>query len=209
VLSRSQRGLDHREPVDLATITAHTLEGVDTGGPTVERSLAPALTDGAPRLIERLAANLLTNAVHHNQPTGRIDVTTRATEDHAILRVTNSGPAISPDDLDRLFEPFQRIDGTRTSAGTGLGLGLSIVKAVADAHAATITTTLPEHGGLSIEIAFPAPRRTQTPPPVRHEADMANSASAPGAPRGLSATDGSCPGRRPSALRPDRAAGID
>jgi len=179
VLSRSQRGLDRREQVDLAAVAAQALEAVDADGLTVERSLAPALTDGDPRLIERLAANLLTNAVHHNQPTGRIGVTTRRTQEHAILCVTNSGPAISCDDLGRLFEPFQRIDGTRTSAGNGLGLGLSIVKAVADAHAATITTTLPEHGGLSIEIAFPAPSRTQALPPAPHEADMADSAGAP------------------------------
>jgi signal transduction histidine kinase len=161
VLSRSQRGLDHREPVDLAAVTAHTLEHVDTGGLTVERSLAPALTDGDPRLIERLAANLLTNAVQHNQTAGPIGVTTRTTKDHAILRVSNTGPKIPPDDLSRLFEPFQRIDGTRISAGEGLGLGLSIVKAIADAHAATITTELPDHGGLSIEIAFPAPQPTR------------------------------------------------
>jgi signal transduction histidine kinase len=59
--------------------------------------------------------------------------------------------------LSRLFEPFQRIDGTRTGTGERLGLGLSIVKAIADAHAATITTELPDDGGLGIEIAFPPP----------------------------------------------------
>jgi len=160
VLSRSQRGLDHSEPVDLAAVAAHALELVETNGLTVECSLAPALTDGDPRLIERLVANLLTNAVQHNQPTGRIDVTTHATNDAAILRVTNSGPTIGPDDLNRLFEPFQRIDGTRTSASVGLGLGLSIVKGIADAHAATITTTLPDRGGLAIEVAFPNAKRT-------------------------------------------------
>ena len=164
VLSRSQRGLDDREPVDLAVVAAQTLEVIDANGLTVERSLAPALTDGDPRLIERLVANLLANAVQHNQPNGCIEVTTRTTNDIAILRVSNSGPTIPPEDLNRLFEPFQRIDGTRTSAADGLGLGLSIVNAIADAHSATITTTLPGHGGLSIEVAFPNPRRTRRAP---------------------------------------------
>jgi signal transduction histidine kinase len=161
VLSRSQRGLDQGEPVDLAAIAADTLDRVDTNGLTVERSLAPAPTNGDPRLIERLVANLLTNAIQYNHPAGRIDVTTRTTRDHAILRVTNTGPKIPPDDLSRLFEPFQRIDGARVSTTDALGLGLSIVKAIADAHTATITTTLPDHGGLSIEIAFPVPQRSQ------------------------------------------------
>ena len=168
VLSRSQRGLDHREPLDLAAVTAHALERIDTSGLRVQQLLAPALTDGDPRLVERLAANLLTNAVHYNQPAGHIDVSTRMTNDHAILRVTNTGPTIPPDGLSRLFEPFQRIDGTRTSTGEGLGLGLSIVKAIADAHAATMTTEMPDHGGLSIEIAFPSGGAPA--PSARHEA---------------------------------------
>ncbi len=179
VLSRSQRGLDHFEPVDLAAVTARALEAVEANGLRVERSLAPALADGDPRLIERLAANLLSNAVQHNQAAGRIDVTTRTTKDGAILRVTNSGPTIPADDLDRLFEPFQRIDGTRSSTADGLGLGLSIVRAIADAHAATITTTLPDHGGLSIEIAFPDPKRTGAAPPFQHEVEAVNGAFAP------------------------------
>jgi signal transduction histidine kinase len=169
VLSRSQRGLDHGEPVDLAAVAAHTLERADTYGLAVERSLGPARTNGDPRLIERLAANLIANAVQYNQPAGRIDVTTRTTNDRAVLRVTNTGQTIPPEELNRLFEPFQRIDGARTSTTDGLGLGLSIVKAIADAHAATIITELPEHGGLSIEIAFPVPQRTQPALPIRHE----------------------------------------
>ena len=155
VLSRSQRGLDHHEPVDLGALTAHTLEHLDAGELTVVRSLAPARTAGDPRLIERLAANLLTNAVQYNEPGGRVDVATSMAEHRAILRVSNSGPAIAPGDVSRLFEPFQRIDGSRASGGEGLGLGLSIVKAIADAHGATIATTLPDGGGLSIAVAFP------------------------------------------------------
>jgi signal transduction histidine kinase len=124
----------------------------------VERALAPAITDGDPHLVERLAANLIANAVEHNRPRGRIDVATRTANGRAILQVTNSGPTVPAEDLDRLFEPFQRIDGSRTSTGEGLGLGLSIVRAIADAHAATVTTKLPDEGGLAIEIAFPAPQ---------------------------------------------------
>jgi len=163
VLSRSHRGLDHRETLDLAAVAAQTLERVDADGLTIERSLAPALTDGDRDLIERLAANLLNNAVQHNDAGGRIDVTTGTTSGHAILHVTNTGPTIPADDLDRLFEPFQRLDGSRTTAAHGLGLGLSIVKAIGEAHDATITTELPPGGGLSILVSFPAAARTGRP----------------------------------------------
>ncbi|HEX4035444.1 MAG TPA: ATP-binding protein [Solirubrobacteraceae bacterium] len=158
VLSRSQRGLDQHESVDLAAVATAAVDAVDAGGLALEHVLTPAFTNGDPRLIERLAANLLNNAAEHNRPGGHIEVTTRTVEGHAILRVTNSGPKIRADDLDRLFEPFQRLGGARTSTGDGLGLGLglSIVKAIADAHGATIKTALPDDGGLSIEISFPS-----------------------------------------------------
>jgi signal transduction histidine kinase len=178
VLSRSQRGVEDCETVDLGAVVAEMLERVEARGLEVELSLAPALTEGDPRLVERLASNLLTNAVTYNQPGGRIDVTTRTTDGHAILRVANSGPTIAADDLTRLFEPFQRTDGSRTSTSDGLGLGLSIVQAIADAHAATITTTALEEGGLSIEIAFPGQPRVQPTPPGRHDIDMGSSAVA-------------------------------
>ena len=180
VLSRSQRGLDQRETLDLAAVAAQALERVDASGLTIERSLAPALIDGDPRLIERLAVNLLTNAVQYNQPAGRVDVATSTANHRAILRLTNTGPTVPPDDLRRLFEPFQRIDGSRTSAGDRLGLGLSIVKAIVDAHEATITTTAPGDGGLSIEIAFPAAQGRAIAAPVRNARDRGNRALVPG-----------------------------
>lgn len=172
VLSRSQRGVEHPEMVDLAAVVAEMFERVDTTGLTAELSLATALTEGDQRLTERLAANLLANAAQYNEPGGRIVVSTRTTGGHAILAVANSGPTIAPADLARLFEPFQRTDGARTSTGDGLGLGLSIVQAIADAHAATITTTAPEAGGLSIVITFPLPARLRRTPQGRHRFGM-------------------------------------
>ena len=104
---------------------------------------------------------------------------TSTADGHAILRVANTGPTIPAAELDRLFEPFQRLDGARTSSGDGLGLGLSIVRAIADAHTATVTTTAPDDGGLSIEIAFPASQQIQPAAPGRHEIDTDNGLAAP------------------------------
>jgi signal transduction histidine kinase len=155
-LSRSQRGLDSRQPVDLAAITAAAAAAADHDGLTLDTALQPAQTTGNPRLIERLVANLLSNAIHHNIDGGTISLTTETRNGHALLTVTNSGPKVPEGELDRLFQPFQRLDPTRTSGTNGLGLGLSIVQAIADAHNAVINASAPPDGGLHIQISFPA-----------------------------------------------------
>ena len=69
---------------------------------------------------------------------------------------SNSGQAVHSGDVERLFQPFQRLDGPRPGQGQGLGLGLAIVKAVAIAHSATIATRARPEGGLAIEVSFRA-----------------------------------------------------
>ena len=71
-LSRSQRGLDSRQPVDLAAITAAAAAAADHDGLALDTTLQPAHTTGNPRLVERLVANLLDNAIHHNVDGGRV-----------------------------------------------------------------------------------------------------------------------------------------
>jgi len=153
-LSRSQRGLDSRQPVDLAAITAAAAAAADSDGLVVDASLEPAQTSGNPRLVERLVANLVGNAIQHNVAGGRVDISTETRDGRAVLTVANTGPTIPPGELDRLFQPFEKLDATRTSGTGGFGLGLSIVRAIADAHGATIETEAPEDGGLRIQVSF-------------------------------------------------------
>jgi signal transduction histidine kinase len=73
---------------------------------------------GDPRLAERLVANLADNAIRYNAPGGRVDITAGRRDDRACLAVTNTGPVIPPDQLGRLFQPFQRLaEGRRTESG--------------------------------------------------------------------------------------------
>jgi signal transduction histidine kinase len=155
-LSRSQRGLDSQQPVDLAAISAAAVAAADHDGLVLDTTLQPARTTGNPRLVERLVANLLDNAVHHNIDGGSINLATDTRAGHAVLTVANTGPMIPASELERIFQPFQRLDPARTSNGRGLGLGLSIVQAIADAHGAAITNRAPADGGFHIEISFPA-----------------------------------------------------
>jgi signal transduction histidine kinase len=159
-LARSERGFERKEPFDLATIADRALVAcrpeADRRGLYLHATLRPAQTDGDPRLAERLMANLIDNAIRHNLPTGgRIDVTTATREGRAVLSVANSGAPVEPDEVERLFQPFQRLGTERTEHSDGLGLGLSIVRAVATAHEATLTTHAQPSGGLDIEVSFP------------------------------------------------------
>ena len=77
----------------------------------LEANLGQAPTSGDPRLAERLVANLIDNAIRHNHPTGSVQVATHAGGGRATITVANSGPIVPPSEIDRLFEPFQRLGG--------------------------------------------------------------------------------------------------
>jgi signal transduction histidine kinase len=176
-LASSERGLDHREPVDLSVLTDQVLRGwrpqIDRLGLRLQARLAAAPTAGDPALVERLVANLLDNAVRYNRTGGRLDVATETNAGRALLAVANTGPVIPPAQADRLLEPFQRL-GDRTAHNDGHhGIGLSIVRAIAAAHHATLTVCPRPHGGLTVEVGFPlrqAPNH-QHPPPTTPTSD--------------------------------------
>lgn len=155
-LARSHAGLLRSEPVDLATIAAAALRANETGTLEVATALGRAWTSGAPELLERLAANLVSNAIRHNAEGGRISIATHTDSGYAILAVTNTGPLISTGELRRLFQPFQRLKSTPRSLSEGVGLGLAIVAAIADAHGGSITARAQPAGGLQVEVSFPA-----------------------------------------------------
>jgi signal transduction histidine kinase len=154
-LVRSGRELERREPVDLAVTAARALRAHDLGALRRVVLLEPAWTSGDPALLDRLAANLVANAVRHNVPGGRIEVATRAEPGRAVLFVANTGPPIPPGEVQRLFRPYQRLALRPADGGDGLGLGLAIVQAIGEAHDATVTAEARRGGGLGIAIGFP------------------------------------------------------
>ncbi len=124
---------------------------------------------GDPDLIERLAVNLIDNAVRHNTAGGTVQLTTGQQDGRAVISVANTGPVIPPAEVTRLFRPFERLATPRASNGNGHGLGLSIIAAIADAHDATITAHAQPEGGLRIRVSFPGqpPDTTRTAEPYR------------------------------------------
>jgi len=165
ILASSEAGSGEREPLDLAAITAAAL---DAARPTVGRltvevhaDTQPAPLDGDPLLLHQLAANLIDNAIRHNVLGGGIQVATGTSCGRAVFSVANSGPPVPTAEIDRLFQPFQRLGPRRAGRDGGHGLGLSIVRAIAIAHAAAITARPRPGGGLAIDVTFPPPTRPQ------------------------------------------------
>jgi signal transduction histidine kinase len=153
-LSGSKCGRLRREPIDLAATAAEVLR---THEHTLRSTAALeiARTTGDPRLIERLIANLVANAVRHNLPGGRLDIGTHTAAGRAIFTIANTGPVIPAGELTRLFQPFQRLNSHAGRSTDGVGLGLAIVQAIATSHDATVTAQPRTGGGLAIEVAFP------------------------------------------------------
>ncbi|MBF8189811.1 HAMP domain-containing protein [Nonomuraea sp. K274] len=167
-LANSERGLDHREPFDLATLAHQVLltsqAEIDRLGLRIDARVSPAHTSGDPTQVERLMANLIDNAVHYNVAGGRIDIATGTRDGRAFFSIVNTGPIIPPGEVDRLFEPFQRLKAERTTYDDGHhGLGLSIVRAIAIAHDAVLAPRAAPDGGLVVEVSFPSPLSTPRP----------------------------------------------
>jgi len=160
-LATSESGLNYREPLNLATAVSASLAALAPEtcmlGIQVDEVTESAPLDGDAVLIERLVANLLANAVRHNAPGGRVKVSTGISDGAAFLSVSNSGPVIPAAELERLFQPFQRLSRRRANYKDGHGLGLSIVRAIAAAHGAAVTARPLPDGGLRVTVRFPPP----------------------------------------------------
>jgi signal transduction histidine kinase len=163
-LATSERGLAIREPIDLAQTVAGVVDGARTVADErqveLQTSFGRAGVVGDSALVDRLTANLVENALAYNRPGGKVEIDTGTQAERAFLSVVNTGPEVPPEEVERLFEPFQRLAANRTGTGSGHGLGLSIVRAIATAHDAEVTAEARPEGGLAVTVSFPsAPER--------------------------------------------------
>jgi signal transduction histidine kinase len=158
VLARSDRGLSGHQAADLEVAAQ---DAIDQVGPAarqanvgIDSDLSPAPTLGDRVLLERLAVNLLDNAVRYNVDGGTVTVMTGTDGDVSYLTVANTGPHVPPSAVATLFEPFTRLDG-RIDQGKAVGLGLSIVTSVVSAHHGTVEALSLPGGGMRISARLP------------------------------------------------------
>lgn len=161
LLARSDNQIVERKPVDLAEVASQAIDQVrseaDAKKVEIRGERAPAVVQGNGVLLERIALNLLQNAVRYNVPGpgGWVEVTTELQHGQAVLVVTNTGPVVPAYEIDNLFEPFRRLRTERTGSDKGVGLGLSIVRSVARAHGGHIAARPREGGGLVMRVTLP------------------------------------------------------
>jgi signal transduction histidine kinase len=160
LLARSDNQIVERGPVDLAEVASRALDQVRTeaqsAGVELRGTREPVVVQGNGVLLERIALNLVQNAVRYNVPEhGWVEVTTQSLPGQALLVVTNTGPVVPGYEIGNLFEPFRRLRTERTGSDKGVGLGLSIARSVARAHGGRITAQPHEGGGLVMRVALP------------------------------------------------------
>ncbi|RBQ14952.1 two-component sensor histidine kinase [Spongiactinospora rosea] len=147
VLAQAEHGLDKRTPVALDEVVRLVLAEKVSDGITVTGRVEPFVVDGDPVLLNRLVTNLVDNAIRYNHPGGTVEVTLS----RGVLTVRNTGPHVPPERFGDLFEPFRRLETTRTQ---GAGLGLSIVASIAKAHGADVRASPNPGGGLEFVVQF-------------------------------------------------------
>ncbi|MFC7845989.1 sensor histidine kinase [Streptomyces sp. NPDC001046] len=160
LLARSDNQIVERGPVDLAEVAGQAIDQVhaeaESKGVRIRGEQKPAVVQGNGVLLERIALNLVQNAVRYNVPEdGWVEVTTDVQHGQAVLVVSNTGPVVPAYEIDNLFEPFRRLRTERTGSDKGVGLGLSIVRSVARAHGGHIYAQPREGGGLVMRVTLP------------------------------------------------------
>ncbi|MER5628940.1 sensor histidine kinase [Streptomyces nitrosporeus] len=160
LLARSDNQIVERKPVDLAEVAGRAIDQTRaeaaTRGVEIRGERAPAVVQGNGVLLERIALNLVQNAVRYNTAEdGWVEVGTELQHGQALLTVSNTGPVVPAYEIDNLFEPFRRLRTERTGSDKGVGLGLSIARSVARAHGGRIIAEPREGGGLVMRVTLP------------------------------------------------------
>jgi two-component system sensor histidine kinase CpxA len=157
LLSLSKAGL---KPADIKTTSVELLEIVrrvtsrEAGG-TVEFALdipAGLKAMAEPDLLARALSNVLRNAIRHAADAGPITLSARAENELVRISVADCGPGVPPESLSKLFDPFYRVDSSRTRQTGGAGLGLTIVRSCVEACGGRVTAHNRAAGGLEVTL---------------------------------------------------------
>jgi two-component system OmpR family sensor kinase len=158
-----QRPLE-RAPVDLTEVAEGAVESARAGAPdrtiTVEAGgEAPLVVDGDAARLHQVVGNLVANALAYAPPPEPVSVRTRREtrdgHDVAVLEVADHGPGLTPEQAERVFERFYRVDAARNRSQGGTGLGLSIVAAIAAAHGGAVEVDSAPGDGATFRVLLP------------------------------------------------------
>jgi len=113
-------------------------------------------------LLKQLLLNLVDNAIAYTPPGGRVEIALAAADGAARLSISDTGPGIAPEDLERIFARFARLDHARTRQSGGAGLGLAIARWIAEAHGGRIAVESVVGQGSTFTVLLPLSDHTLT-----------------------------------------------
>jgi two-component system, OmpR family, sensor kinase len=158
------RPLDTK-PVDLQAIARDTAADARAVAPQRDIKVDapdPVVVTGDDTRLRQVMANLVRNALVHTPARTPIEIALSRDDGVARMVVADHGPGLTPDEVNRIFEPFFRADPSRSRDSGGAGLGLSIVSAVVSAHGGRIKVHATDGGGATFEVELPLPASPAT-----------------------------------------------
>jgi signal transduction histidine kinase len=143
-----------RQTLDLGALVSSVCdEAADAGGATQCSVSERVVVQGDPVRLKRALSNLVYNATKY---AGGAEVRVGHEMGAAVVEVADRGPGIPEDRLEEMFQPFRRLEPSRSRATGGAGLGLSIARTIARAHGGDVTLSPRPGGGLTARLALPA-----------------------------------------------------
>ena len=141
------------QPVDLAAMAESLADDFTAAGGTVTLQESESLRVVArPRALRRAFANLIDNALKYG---GCADISLSAANGELLIAIADDGPGLPEGELERVFEPFYRIETSRNRSTGGVGLGLAIVRQIAHSHGGTVSLENRAEGGLRAVLRLP------------------------------------------------------
>ncbi|MBS4095802.1 MAG: HAMP domain-containing protein [Sulfuricella sp.] len=152
------RGMERQEATQQVDIMA-LLESIQADGEEMGRKIhlqgsAERPFPGAPAALKRCLGNLIDNAVKYGTSA---DISVSGNEKHLEIRIRDRGPGIPEEQLERVFEPFFRLEESRSRDTGGTGLGLSIARNIAQAHGGELVLRNHPDGGIEAILGLPRP----------------------------------------------------
>lgn len=147
-----------RVPLELRSVVECVVDGVLSHEPVQLEEGPPLYVRGDPLDLTRLFGNLVDNALKYG---GRAAIRLSGQDGEARVEISDAGPGLTPDELEKVFAPFYRAAASRRVDGAGVGLGLSVARSIARAHGGDVTLRTSADEGLTAIVSLPL-----EPPPV-------------------------------------------
>jgi two-component system OmpR family sensor kinase len=151
-------------PVELPVIAADTVQAAGAVAPDrrvtldIANNAGPLVVLADDARLRQVVGNLTTNALTHTPPGTPVTLRLYRADDQAVLEVTDEGPGLTPEQIERVFERFYRVDPARTRPAEGAsstGLGLAIVAAIVAAHQGTVEVESQAGEGATFRVRLP------------------------------------------------------